>query len=390
VEVADAALLGLAIGAGALAKATVLVAAAPFLLFALVRAALATPRRTRALAIACVVVAVVAAVPVAPEVVRRSSPEIAKALNRYATTYLYTGLSDLPDRMLNLGRGLVRHLPSPRGLVEAVGIQGWCRPGEDLCTGLLLRPHEDNAGNPLQVVLALVAAGLAAVRWRRLPARTRGFLLAAAGSWVLFHLAFRDNTWISRLETPTFALLGLAVAVFGRRAPVAAASPVTARKGGKRAARPPPSKLSAGAWAATAAAATITLAFGTRTALENESRPPLRGGSPESLGYYANLPNVGRAHDVVLRGAEQIGCRRVGLYLGEDSYDYPLTWRAMQRGWEVRHVFGADPWPCLVFTDQRPQPAKVAEYGWTPTSLPFVFLNRGGSASAGAAAPGGG
>jgi hypothetical protein len=42
----------------------------------------------------------------------------------------------------------------------------------------------------------------------------------------------------------------------------------------------------------------------------------------------------------------------MGLLIGEDDYDYPLTWRAMQRGIEVRHVVGPDPWPCDLVTER--------------------------------------
>jgi hypothetical protein len=370
--IADAAFLGIAIGAAALVKTTALVAAAPFLVFALVRAALAAPRR---LVVACAVVAIVAAAPVVPEVVRRSRPDLERALKGHAAVFVYTGFADIPDRLLNLGRGIVRHLPSSPALVAAVGVEGWCRPGEELCRGLLLRPHEDNAGNPFHVVLVLLAAGVAVVRWRRLPARARGFLLATAGAWVLFHFAFRDNTWISRLETPTFVLAGLTLAAFGRR-PAPAVEVTGSRKRGKGATRalaptPPP-----GLRAAIAVAATLALVFGARTALDNEIRPPLAGaGGPESYGYYANLPNLGRAHDAVLRYAEAVRCPRIGLFIGGDSYDYPLTWRAMQQGWEVRHVFGADPWPCLVFSDQPKLPGTLEALGWTRSPLPFVFLN---------------
>jgi hypothetical protein len=138
-------------------------------------------------------------------------------------------------------------------------------------------------------------------------------------------------------------------------------------------------------------AALACLAFGARTALDNESRPPLPSdGRVAELGYYANQPNLGRAHDAVLRAAAAARCDRLGLLIGADSYDYPLAWRAMQQGITVHHVFGADPWPCLLFTDQRQTPEAVEAMGWARTSLPFVYLNRaGGAASPAPAAHGG-
>jgi hypothetical protein len=366
----DAALLGIAMGAAALVKATAVVAAAPFVVVALARAIVATPRRPRGLAVAVGVAAVVALVPVLPEGVRRARPDLAHSLEATARAYTYQGLAELPDRLLNLGRGIARHVPSPRGLVAAVGIEGWCRPGEELCSGLLLRAHEDNAGNPTHVALVLLAAVVAAVRWRRLPARSALFLGTVPAAWVLFHFAFRDNTWISRLETPTYMLTGLAVVAWASR-PATGETPAGGK--GKRA-----HAASAGSpvpFALTAIVTTLALAYSTRVATGNEPRPPLAGEAATVPGYYANQPVTGRVHAVVLSAARQLHCSRIGLSIGGDSYDYPLTWRAMHEGIEVRHVFGEDPWPCLVFSDQRPKPEVVAANRWGATSVPFLFLN---------------
>jgi hypothetical protein len=384
-RLADAVLLGLAVAAAALVKATAAVAVAPFLLLALARVVLAVPRRPQAIATAVGVALAVAIVPVGPEIVRRARPDLSASLDEIAKGYTYRGLSELPDRLENLGRGIVRHVPSPRGLVAAVGVEGWCAPGQDLCEGMIFRPHEDNAGNPLHVALVLLAAGVAAARFRRLPARTAAFLGAVVAAWVLFHFAFRDNTWISRLETPTYVLAALGVAAWGSRPEARSSGPSAPRrrKGVApevRASRPRVPVI------ATAVAATLALVAGTNVAYRNEIRPPLPGDARvEQLGYYANLPNIGRAHDAVLRAAAQLRCDRIGLYIGADSFDYPLTWRAMQQGREVRHVFGADPWPCMVFSDQRLS-GQPETFGWTRTSLPFVFLN-GGATGAAQASP---
>jgi hypothetical protein len=79
-------------------------------------------------------------------------------------------------------------------------------------------------------------------------------------------------------------------------------------------------------------------------------------------------------HDAALAVAERLGCSRIGLFIGGDSFDYPLTWRAMQRGIEVRHYFGADAWPCVVFTDRGPPPAPPGTPRWAPALGQNVFV----------------
>lgn len=367
-RVADAVVLGLALGAGVLVKATAVVAAAPFVVLALWRTARATPRRPGAAVLAVAIAGAVAAIPVAPEVYRRLDPGLAAPLRAHAAEYTYAGAGELRDRLTNVVRGLVRNLPSPPALVEAVGIPRatWCAPGAALCTGQLLREHEDFAGNPAHVGLLFLAGCVALARWRRVPPRAALFLSGVPAAWISFHLVFRDNAWITRLQTPDFALSGLAVAAWAsrarpREAPAVPAGPVRPLRG---------------AAALTALGAGLALAISTNVALENETRPPLGGlRGPMPVGYYPNQSETIRIHFTVLEAARRNGCSRLGLVIGEDSYDYPLTWRAQQRGIEVRHVFGADPWPCLIFSDQHPGVEVVSANGWRATSEPFLFAN---------------
>ena len=65
--------------------------------------------------------------------------------------------------------------------------------------------------------------------------------------------------------------------------------------------------------------------------------------------------------------------------IGEDGYDYPLTWRAMERGFEVRHVLGPDPWPCVLVSDRGGPPEGTAARGgpWWPVLE--LYSQRGGA-----------
>jgi hypothetical protein len=127
-----------------------------------------------------------------------------------------------------------------------------------------------------------------------------------------------------------------------------------------------------------ALAALIALAHGYAVAAGNPTRPPLSNpswASTRDWSYYANRASMLPRHDAVLEVATELGCRKIGLLAGEDSYDYPLTWRAMRRGIEVRHVFGLDSWPCVVFAEGPGAGVSLARAGWLPTPAPDVFLN---------------
>ena len=82
--------------------------------------------------------------------------------------------------------------------------------------------------------------------------------------------------------------------------------------------------------------------------------------------YYVLGPNNSSSdHAAALLAIASSGCKKLGLIIGGDSYDYPLTWRAMKRQVEVRHVVAADDWPCAVFSD-RGTPPSTARTAWRP------------------------
>jgi MYXO-CTERM domain-containing protein len=279
-----------------------------------------------------------------PETARRIryEPEAARA---YAAAYVYPALGDASDRAANLGRGIVRQFPAPRPLVEAVGVDAdhWCGAATWACGRFVLLADEDYAGNPAHVLGALVLGAAATLRRRRLPGRARIALVATAAAWVLFHLVFRDNFWTARLELPIFVLSGLGLAALGGRTPRRRWIEI-----------------------ATAAAAMLALANATAVAARNPRRPPFAnaGGDPVDA-YYPGHPKMRRAHDLVLDTARRLDCRRLGIVTGQDSHEYQLTWRAVQAGIEVRHVFGRDAWPCLIFVVEAPAPP-LDPLAWRP------------------------
>ena len=355
---ADAAMLGGVVAAGALVKGTALVAMAPFLACALASGLRAALRRVVApgrVVRSALLAAATAAAVAAPDAALRLTSEDVRAANRgHAATFLYPPFGEVRDRAVNLLRGVARHLPLPGTARAAIG-----RPVPERCAGTVLPClgpeygfHEDFQANGFHVLFVLALAATAAVRWRHLGGRARLFLLLLAASWGLFQLTLRDNEWISRLETPVYALAPIALAA------LAGVSGRTAS--------------AARAW--TAAAAAALFAFAAVVALRNPQRQPVKGLAAlrdPVASYYSQRREVREGHDAALALARSRGCRRIGLFIGADSYDYPLTWRAMQEGIATRHVFGADPWPCLVFADRDDVPEAA---GWRATSSRFVFL----------------
>jgi hypothetical protein len=74
-------------------------------------------------------------------------------------------------------------------------------------------------------------------------------------------------------------------------------------------------------------------------------------------GYYTwGLKVIEASHNRFLKLAEDKKCFRIGLYLKNlntgpgNDFDYPLTWRAIKQGREVRHILKEDEWPCLIYS----------------------------------------
>ncbi|BDG05254.1 hypothetical protein [Anaeromyxobacter oryzae] len=347
----DVVLLALACSAALLVKASALVVAAPLLVLAAVRQWRRAAGALRSLLPGLAVGALAALVLVAPELARR---ETAGRLALVVPQYPVAG--EWSDRAVNVLRGLAHHLPVP-GVAASDGGVGH---GEPLVAGWgPSAPHEDYAGNPVQAAALLVAALALLARWSRVPRRGQWAVVAVAAAWIAFHVTLRDNAYLARLQLPLFAL-----------APVflAAAAPRAARGGV--------------ALGLVGALVGLALPYAVVVAMRNPLRPPLEGRSePAFADYYRNSTIARDAQLTVLDVATATRCDRVGLFMGESGFDYPLTWQAMQRGIAVRHVFGADAWPCLVYFepfsfegwDLPREPVALDRASWTP-----VAANAGG------------
>jgi hypothetical protein len=372
----DVALVALGVVGGLVAKPVSIVCAAPFLARAAwsVAGQLRAPGARIALLRAAPVLLVAAAVllPAAAAARHAVHPEAA------VSPFLYSGVSDPLDRPLNSVRGVLRDAPLPLAVLErplAPPHTPGCPRQDALCLELNAAPIEDLAASPGPMLLVLLGIAAAAAGWSRLPARARLGAVAWSGAWVLFHALLRDNVWIPRLHLPLFALAPVALGALGRPAApllrraigllLAATAAHAAVAGALNLKRPlggPVERL-----------ADEVVAVGRARELPGEIR-----GAPPQTGYYRLGPaGLGAVHDSVLRELERSGCRRLAVFLGADSWDYPLSWRAMQRGVEIRHLVGdEDDWACAVFSDRGEPPALAANRGhWARVAgVPSLFL----------------
>jgi hypothetical protein len=349
----DVSLLAAAGTASALVKPIALLVASPLLAVAAWRtmAGLAR-RRDRARAIGVLAGnAAVSALIVGSVALQGSRPDA----GRLFSSYLFPVWGEWGAKAVNLAAGLAHHVPLPARAVEALGldVERACR-GSAWCARLPLSVYEDFAGNPAATAAGFGLVAIAASRWKALRPIARASTALTVLAWVVFHLAVRENLWVSRLQLPLFIV---SIALLS-------AVPNGGRSG-------PRTVL------LVAAVALVTLAHGYWAALRHATRPPISSPSwagSRELSYYANDPGVRIRHNAALAVAELRACRRIGLLIREDSFDYPLTWRAMQKGIEVRHYFGADSWPCVVFTDRGRPPAPPGTPPWIPALGENVFV----------------
>jgi hypothetical protein len=223
----------------------------------------------------------------------------------------------------------------------------------------MFRFQEDYAGNIGHAIFSMGVLLVGAVRWRSLPRRAQLALASLPAGWLLFHAIFQDNVWLTRLQLPLFGLGALVLVSFGAR----------------------PGRKPLGAIAFAPIMMLLT-AYAALAVSSNQSRLP--SIDPRDLAfaaspaaYYVVAPNgVETSHAAALGALRATGCRRLGIYIGGDSYDYPLAWRAMQAGVEVRHLTAPDDWACLVFSDRGMPPPRPSGETWRALAPSVYFAAR--------------
>lgn len=167
--------------------------------------------------------------------------------------------------------------------------------------------HEDQAGNPLHLLVALVGA---AIVLSKAQVRRRPGLLAClsgvAGGLLLFCAVLKWQPWNARLVLPLFLLA----------APVAGAAADAVRSG---------------KWAAEAAAVLLVACL--PWALLNATRPLVGPESVLATPRFAQLfvgrPALQPPLADAARAVAASGCRRIGLEIGPDDPEY-LVWASLE------------------------------------------------------------
>jgi len=340
----DLALLTIALVAGLVTKPTSLLAAAPLVLGAVFVGARRIDRRHLPRLARRALPALAAAVVLTTVVARATVPDpFAEWTQR---PFVYPGVRQLGDRVVNALRFVVREIAIPLPLFDhlAPNATKGCRQPNALCLDHNLWAHEDYVANPLQAALVFTLLVVAAFRWRRLGGTARLAALGLLGAWLMMSAVLRDNVWVVRLHLPFLALAPLSLGALS----------------GIRRTR--------FRFALAALVAVGAIATGGAAVVLNARRPidpaRLASGQDAATYYLSAQKEIAAEHEAVLQALATSSCRRLGLQIGGDSFDYPLTWRAMLRGVEVRHVDGAGVWPCLIFSDQGPPADRTDGAPW--------------------------
>jgi len=348
-------LFGASIGSAFLVKPTALVVAGPLFIGASLYQFrnLAKPsvmkKATAGVLIALIATSVIAG----PDIVRKG----VEAVHRPAVYSLFSGWSS--TRLWNPIAIMGQNIPFPqkvKSVLHTVGFKG------KLYTGRVFFPHEDYVGNTLQVVLllGLTLLTLALIIPAAL-AKGHGFSWALlslypAAAWVTFALMVRNQPWVTRIQLPLLFALPFAFALIFQ-----------ILRNYRR--------LRKAFEVVICVIAFFSLAQGYVAACNNQTRHlkirffwdqfPSREDA-----YYKNRGGENAA-DHLLKTAESLQCNRIGLIIGGDSYDYPLTWRAMQKGMQTRHIQSASQsnWACMLYvSDVSPKRMPHTGDGWLPAS----------------------
>lgn len=204
--------------------------------------------------------------------------------------------------------------------------------------------HEDFVGNPIQLIVLLLATALSILIFlfslRKGRRYSHLFLLSLYPllAWCAFGLIVRNQVWITRLQLPLFFLLPFSFIYIGHFA---------------KTFRP----IYRGGYGVLFFISLFSVAYGVKAASVNPSRPlDLRffwGERPSSFESYYRTTDKRKIHNFSLQTALKEKCDKIAMLLVPDTFEYPLTWRGWQLGLSYYHAFPdtLDGQACMLFAD---------------------------------------
>lgn len=358
----DICLLTIALCAGIMVKRTALLAASPFLLYVLwllIRQRAMVVRRWRFLLAGGASAVAIAACVVIPHHVRllcyADRSEITSTAGAGIVLFkALAGTANAPTLSVNgpvyraneyhgarlFNPILATYSQQTVGRARVLALCNWVagRIGTNIDPSRL-RQHrvfmtdEDHIGNPLHMWAGFALLAALPFAWLALPSRRRWFAAAPFAAWIIFHWFVRDAVWISRTQSPMFFLLPAAWSA------VAVAYPV------------------ARVWRGVLMAVSVVgLSYAYYCATHNTGKELYPGevfhvNRDESYyAHYGDGLKLKDRDDAVLAKLREKGSTRLGLLIGLNDYEYPLTWRAMRQGVEVRHYIEPSTWPQLILS----------------------------------------
>ena len=281
-----------------------------------------------------------------PDILRKQSG----AVSRHEVYPLFSEYT--VDRLWNPLRHFAHNTPFPDRtavIARKFGYHG------NLITKDIFNPHEDMVGNPFQASALVITAGMSLLVWFALFCRLNHLYmlllsLSPIVSWLVFGMVIKDQAWITRLQLPLFYLLPFSFIYLNCIVEKKKLFALLLKVG-------------------VCFVALFSLAYAMLVATHVLPRPlalsHFWGERPSRTGaYYSNAQSLKADHGVFFQSVAKSGCKRIGLVFGPDSVDYPLTWRAMQSGVQVRYLReqvregnhfvwrfreeDAD-WPCMIY-----------------------------------------
>lgn len=317
----DIIFFGLCLGASYLVKPTALLVASPIVAFGAFLSVIQyrlSFRQVAHLAAKWSLAVISFAVVAGPDIFRK----MIEGGSRHEVYSLVNGYDY--QRLLNVYAVFIHNLPFKE---EVEQLYVWLGGKGLLYTTNYYTLQEDLIGNPTQGLLfvVLTVGGIFMVPFFRKSSNSIRYLLffAPVLSWIAFGLVVKNQLWITRLQIPLFYLLPfsfLSIDLLLKKIPL----------------------FKRGIFLLFHGAALFSLAYAMYIASNVPARKLIPhyfwGESPDRIkAYYNNFPKKSE-HDFFLQSVRESQCRNIGLILGPDSAEYPLTWRALHGKMQVTHL----------------------------------------------------